>query len=559
MTRFSKFSFLSLLVIAGLAALAFQQLQAVTAPPPLQVAGGQQLVVSYAVHHDTSEPLAVLAQRWQASNQNSSESERPRFNLRPQLFGPDEFSFDPVVQNFDNGLLIPAPILTWDGLSNQDNFNLAGGPVVPPDITGDVGGGIYGQAVNIVLRFYTTAGAPLTPAMPGNALFAGFPGPCSTTNDGDVQLMYDEQAGRWVYSQFALPNYPAGPFSQCIAVSQTGNPAGAYHRYEFVISANLLNDYPKFGVWPDPINNGYFLSLNLFQSPAFNFVGGGAAAFERSQMLAGLPAQMIAFLPSDPDGGMLPSDLDGVPPAAGSPNVFAQFLDGAFAGGADRLKLWEFRVNWAVPAASTFINVVNLNTAPFDSNMCNFARNCIPQRGTAVRLDAISDRLMQRLQYRNFGTHRTMVTNHTVDVAVNRAGVRWYELRNAGAGWSIFQQGTYAPGTLHRWMGSAAMDVGGNIAVGYSISGPETFPSIAYAGRLDTDPLGILSQGQAALFFGAGSQTSASSRWGDYTSLTVNPQDGCTFFYTNEYYAATFAFRWRTRIGSFRFPAGTCP
>jgi hypothetical protein len=177
-------------------------------------------------------------------------------------------------------------------------------------------------------------------------------------------------------------------------------------------------------------------------------------------------------------------------------------------------------------------------------------------------VDVIADRLMFRLQYRNFGTHQTLVTNHSVNAGsglARKAGVRWYELRNSGSGWSIFQQGTYAPDNDHRWMGSAAMDGLGNIALGFSVSGSATFPSIRYVGRVPSDPPGTLPQGETDLIAGGGSQTDPARRWGDYSMLTVDPTDDCTFWYTQEYYASISERGWQSRIGSFQFPACGAP
>ncbi|MCI0356365.1 MAG: hypothetical protein L0099_15205, partial [Acidobacteria bacterium] len=192
--------------------------------------------------------------------------------------------------------------------------------------------------------------------------------------------------------------------------------------------------------------------------------------------------------------------------------------------------------------------------AAFDGNLCNGARNCVPQPSTSARLDAIADRLMYRLQYRNFGTHQTLVTNHTVDVdSTDRAGVRWYELRNTGSGWSIFQQGTFSPDSTDRWMASAAMNGLGEIAVGYSISSGSIFPSVRYTGRVPGDALGTLPQGEGTLIAGSGSQTDLSfSRWGDYSMLAVDPVDDCTYWYTQEWVQTTGSATWKTRIGSFQ-------
>ena len=205
------------------------------------------------------------------------------------------------------------------------------------------------------------------------------------------------------------------------------------------------------------------------------------------------------------------------------------------------------------PANSTFTKRAALATAAFDSDMCGGARNCVPQAGTSVKLDAIADRVMYRLQYRNFGTHQTLVTNHTVDVnGQDHAGVRWYEIRiNSGVP-SIYQQGTYAPDTNHRWMGSAAMDSAGNIAIGYNVSGSQMFPRISFTGRTATDPLGQMTLGEGDVIVGTGAQTHSSSRWGDYSLLAVDPTDGCLFWFTTEYLAGTTSAGWRTRVGAFR-------
>lgn len=445
-------------------------------------------------------------------------------------------------------LSMAAPMQNFDGLNNVN-------AVLPPDTNGDVGPNHYMQWINVSFAIYSKTGTLLYGPAAGNTLWSGFGGPCEITNHGDPIVQYDHLADRWMVSQFALPNYPSGPFYQCIAVSQTGNPMGAWYRYAFQISATKLNDYPHFGVWPD----GYYMSVNQFVGNTW--AGAGAVVFEREKMLLGQPAQAVYFdlYSLDPNlGGMLPSDLDGPVPPVGTPNYFLQIDDDGFGYPQDQIEIWQFSVNWVNLGASTFTQAALLPTAAFDSDMCAGNRNCIPQPGTNIKLDAISDRLMYRLQYRSFGSHQTLVLNHTVDVNnSDRAGIRWYELRSPntqGSAWGIHQQGTFSPDSIRRWMGSAAMDSLGNIAIGYSASSGTTFPSIRYAGRLASDPLGQLSQGEGILVSGTGAQTHTSSRWGDYSSLSVDPVDNCTFWYTNEYIQSTGSSPWRTRIGSFQLP-----
>jgi subtilase family serine protease len=443
---------------------------------------------------------------------------------------------------------MPSSTRNFDGVSNVNG-------VLPPDPNGAVGPNHYVQWVNLSFAVYSKNGSLLYGPADGSTLWMGFGGVCEFSNDGDPIVMHDDLADRWVLSQLAIPNFPFGPFYQCMAISQTEDPAGAYYRYEFIVNDIKLNDYPKFGVWPD----GYYLAVNQFDVLTQAFQGQGVVAFEREKMLQGLPAQMIYFdlYAVNPNlAAMLPSHVDGAPPPPGAPNFFVQLdEDGFNYVPQDQLQLWKFHADWADPAASIFTGPAILFPAPFDSDMCGYARNCIPQPGTPRRLDSIPDRLMYRLQYRNFGTHESLVVNHTVDVGGDHAGVRWYELRDPNGTPVIHQQGTYAPDSDHRWMGSIAMDSSGNIALGFSVSSSSTFPSIRYAGRLAGDPPGVMAQGETELMGGSGSQTDSTSRWGDYSSMSVDPTDQCTFWYTQEYYSATSASGWRTRVGAFKFPS----
>jgi len=523
-----------------------------------QEASPRAPLVSSSVANDLSPPLRILT-GIPAPLNAVREMTRPGRVPRSQAAGASALpsGVDPVLQSTQGSTPMPVPILSFDGLSNADNGAVLGGGAVPPDTTGDVGPNHYVQMVNTVLAVFDKAGRRLVGPVPSSNLWRGFGGPCEQTNDGDGIVLYDHLADHWLVSQFALPNFPAGPFFQCVAISQTPDPTGVYFRYAFLMSTTKLNDYPKFGVWPD----AYYMAINQFLGLTGQPAGQGAVAFERDKILVGQPARMVLFedvFPGQPFvQGLLPSDLDGTPPPVGAPNYFAAFRDDALGFSSDQLQIFEFRANWANPAASTFTGPTSLTTAAFNSNLCNFALilDCLPQPGTTQRVDAISDRLMFRLQYRNFGDHEALVTNHTVDVdGTTHAGIRWYELHRRGGGWSIHQQGSYAPDANHRWMGSIAMDGDGNIALGYSVSSSSVFPSIRYAGRLAEDPLGKLSFVEATLIAGGGSQNGA-NRWGDYSTMSVDPTDECTFFYTQEYYASSSPAGWRTRIGSFRYPS----
>ena len=391
-------------------------------------------------------------------------------------------------------------------------------------------------------------------------------GIAKSTNDGDPITLFDSIANRWLMSQFALPNYPNGPFYQCTAISTSGDPTGTWYRYAFQVHATKMNDYPKLGVWPD----AYYMTDNQF-SPGW--AGAGVFAFDRAKMLAGQPATFIYFdlAPVNINlGGMLPADLDGhTPPPAGAPGIFAEVDDSSNLGDpSDTLRLWYFHADFTNPSNSTFGTTSGgdpahanyaLPVANFDYLPCvtSGSRGCIPQQGTSQRLDSLGDRAMYRLSYRNFGDHQSLYVNHTVRAdGIDRAGIRWYELRNTGSGWTVNQQSTFAPADgLYRWMGSVAADGDGNIAVGYSVSSSSTYPGIRYAGRLAADPPNSLAQGEVSLYQGTGSQTSTYARWGDYSMMGVDPVDDCTFWFTTEYLQTTSYASWRTRIGSFKFPS----
>jgi hypothetical protein len=387
--------------------------------------------------------------------------------------------------------------------------------------------------------FSKQTGAVVHGPVAGRALWLGFGGQCELQNDGDPIVLFDRIARRWVFQQFAI-NGGAGNYYDCIAVSTTSDATGTYNRYAFPMPN--FNDYPKIAVWPD----AYYASFNMFTNgtPSGSFIGGYVCAFDRTKILAGTAATAHCFQLSAAYGGLLPSDLDGsTPPPAGSPNYFMA-LD------TNSLDLWKFHVDFATPSNSSFTGPTLIPVTTY-SQACG-GGTCIPQPGTSQQLDSLGDRLMHRLAYRNFGRYETLVVNHSVDNG-GPAAVRWYEVRNPGGTPAVHQQGTYAPDATSRWMGSMGMDAVGNIAVGYSTSSSSIFPSVAYTGRLAADPLGTL-QMESVIVSGAGSQNGGISRWGDYSGLTIDPIDDCTFWYTNEYLQTTGNFNWSTRIASFKFP-----
>ena len=419
----------------------------------------------------------------------------------------------------------------------------------PPDTNMAVGPNHILQTVNSRYAIYNKSGILLAGPFALNSMWANFGegNACTTSNTGDVVAQYDKLADRFIVTQ--LGSFDA-PYSECIAVSQTPDPTGAYWLYSYSFG-NQLNDYPKFGVWPTATNSAYLASYNLFAN-AQTFTGAALCAYDRAKMLVGDPtAQSICYTISN-EGGYLPADLDGSnPPLDGTPGYFLNYAS------TSSLRMYALSPNFANPGAST-ISVVgsDIPVASF-SEACAPSGTCIPQQGTSNRLDAVGDRLMYRLAFRNFGDHEAMVVNHSVSVS-SRVGVRWYELRSpvsTSGAFSLYQQGTFSPDATYRWMGSAAMDMSGNIGLGYSASSSTIRPSIRYTGRLASDPLGTM-EAEVTMVAGTGAQTGGLTRWGDYTALRIDPSDDCTFWYTNQYLVSNGSFNWQTAFGSFKF--NTC-
>ena len=414
----------------------------------------------------------------------------------------------------------------------------------PPDTNIAVGPNHIVETVNAQYAIYDKNGALLVGPNSLSSLWAALGAPCGTNNAGDPVAQYDKVADRWLITQLGSTS---GPYSECIAVSQTSDPAGAYYLYSYNYGSTL-NDYQKFGVWPTATNSAYLATYNLFANGAF-FTGGQLCAYDRSAMLGGALAPLSLCATISNDGGYLPSDLDGsTPPLDGTPGYFMNFET------LSSLRIYTLAPNFANPNASVLsLATPDLTVAAF-SEACN-GGTCIPQAGTTQQLDSLGDRLMYRLAFRMFADHEAMVVNHSVGTG-STVGVRWYELRapvSSTGNFGVFQQGTFSPADgTYRWMGSAAMDQAGDIAVGYSASSNSIHPAIRYTGRAPGDPAGTMGT-EASLLEGAGSQTSGLSRWGDYTAMRIDPSDDCTFWYANEYLPANGSFNWSTFVGSFKF------
>lgn len=418
-------------------------------------------------------------------------------------------------------------------------FNGQNSPYFPPDCNGTTGPNHYMQTVNTTYAIYDKNGVKLAGPTNMNQLFGSVPG--ATCNDGDPIVLYDEQADRWFAAEFSLCQ---SPNRMLIAISTTNDPTGTWYQYSF--NMNGMPDYEKFGIWSD----GYYMGTNT--SP-----GTDIYVFERSVMLAGgTNPKMVSFdnqwRPGSVDGFMMvpPVDCDGQAPPANEPGLFIAQQDDAFGGSADQLWIYELDVDWTTTTNSTFTRVQQLNVEPYDSNFGNNWNN-IKQPNTSQELDGVPQVIMNVPQYRNWGTYETLMCCHTVDVdQTDHAGVRWYELRRVNSGdWTVRQQGTYAPDEHSRWMGSIMMNGSKEIGLGYSISSTTVFPGIRFTGQTQEEynaASGILDVAEGLIHEGTASQSGA-NRWGDYSSLQVDPADDEVFWYTNQFVSGGQ----KTKVGAF--------
>jgi len=594
------FTLLSAVVVVTSAVGAFQVTAAAPSVGSPQAYKNPSPKFSTAVAFDKTPALSDLANsaRLQARTGASADE---LLEIRPDR-GPvptdGGFSGDGALQGAAGLLVapaspaatIPSPTANFEGMSNLDNFNVFGFRVNPPDPVGDVGPNHYVEMINLVFGVYDKTGNLLLGPVDTGALWSGFAIPDCTDPSGDPIVVYDQFADRWILSQFTTRGLddPTLPFYDCVAISTTPDPTGSYYRYAFITQPDTVDggyffpDYPKYGVWTD----SYVLTTRDFG--LVTEYGISVYALEKNKMLVGNPkARAVQFfldsavVPLSLIGdGLLPADIDGKQKPkidTAIPLVGTQDDGGGYGGTFDALNIWDLKVKWrSTPTASLTLNT-QLPVASFDSIFpCGPSRGCIPQPGITnpdQYIDILSyrQRPTWRLAYRNFKDYETLVTNQSVEAAPGIAGVRWYEIRRTGGTYSLYQQGTYAPDDgVHRWMGSIAQDKKGNMGLGYSVSNAtDVYPGIRYTGRLAGDPLGQMTLGEGVIINGSGVQTTTNSRWGDYTSMNIDPVDDCTFWYVNEYYEVSglplplpppplpppgTTAPWQTRIASFKLP-----
>ena len=537
------------------------------------------VLFSAAVHHDLSRPLGTLP-----SMTGAAAEPTPTLDpLPPYALAPD--SLDDSVAD---GRVVPPPITTPPGSAavEQRTQGREAAPAIvagfdglgagfegpqgaarlrnPSDNTLAVGPDHIVQIVNSRMAIFTkkgatfdTTGKVLYGPVETRSVFAGFPGACSSHNNGDAVVRYDQLAGRWLIvmpiftrlspadSTLARGDTAAGHYAMCYAVSAGASPFGPYYRYEF--SRHLFPDYPRPAVWPD----AYYVAT----SSGDNVIQKTVCAVDRARMLIGEPAteQCVTV---DGANFLNVADLDGTQlPDAGAPAI-------VMAAGGTQLKgvmeddgvyVWRFHVDWKDSTRTSLSGPVKIGVAPYHYLCDGQLSDCVPQPGTDRRLDAQGDKLMARLTYRRIGDQQSVVAVHSVNTTEGAGGVRWYEFRLGASGTlSLYQQGTFAPDSDYRWMGSAAMDGAGNIGIGYSFGGANVFAGQRFAGRLAGDPPGQLALHEAVLADGEAAQT-ATRRWEDYSQTAVDPSDDCTIWYVGDYYRKG-ADTYSTRVGGFRMP-----
>jgi hypothetical protein len=509
--------------------------RAATASQPAPTRASISTIVRREVKHDVSAPLRdlrgahVKSTSHPAKHINRAATSAPAATSSRAAVGAAALPAGPAIG------------VNFDGIGNgNSNFTVDS---VPPDPNGDVGTTQYAEIVNTAFEVFTKTGTPVFGPVNTNTLWHNFGGSCESDDDGDGTVKFDRLADRWVVTQFAVPDGQSNLY--CVAVSATADATGLYYRYAFDMG-DSFPDYPKLGIWPD----GYYATFNMYGGANESvFIGPEVCALDRASMLRGGSAVSLCNgLSGTDDAGLLPADVDGhIPPPPGEP----EYLVDLASTNNTILHTYKLSVDWSTQ--STFFTRPYNVTVPAYTPACANNYACIPQGGVTQKLDSLNDRLMYRLAYRNFGGHATLVTNHSVRATVNgvnKSAPRWYQLNVANQNVTLASSGTYDGGdTKHRWMGSAALDHNGNLALGYSKSSSTTHPAIAVATVLANGTV----TGESNVITGGGSQTKA-NRWGDYTSMAVDPVDDCTFWYTNEYIPANGVYNWKTRVATFKVP-----
>jgi hypothetical protein len=547
---------LSVIALCGLAAAQ----QAATQPRVLGNA-----VANAPSHFDVSAPLAELATTASVPR-GARATHAPMKTKLPQLSSAQQIQAAGVagaVQSSFGPPMGATQRLGFEGVGQTgdalDCPSVSLQTLVPPDTNAAVGDYEVVQWVNTCYAVFNKfTGALLAGPFAGTNFWKGFGAPCETNNDGDIIIQWDKANHRWLAAQNVF-NGP--PFYTCIAVSQTADATGRYFRYTFPQPG--FPDYPKWGL----NRSVYYQTQNDFGPEAESFVGVNVCAYQADRLLQGSSkAQQVCILDDSNgtlfDDSMLPADDD--TPGPTGPEVFLGAIDNFLPGDTHVYEL-VFRVDFDNPANSTLTGVdgsMPISVPAFDLAFCtvsgSLTTDCVPQPSAGSELlDTLGDRLMYRLarSVDFFGVQHFLVT-HSVN---NTAAVaqRWYEFRTklGSTNLSLYQSGQTPDDGHYRWMGSIARDRAGDIALGYSRSSAAVgdYPSLYFAGQTAGSGPGTTAK-EALIKQGGGSQFNSFNRWGDYSSMALDGDDMCTFWYTNEYYPVDGSFAWATWIASLKFP-----
>jgi hypothetical protein len=486
-------------------------------------------IVTYPYGFAVSQPVSDLPIDESMFATREMPEPRPLPQRSNAVAGPWQQE-DPVLQKEIKPFVAATPGVDFEGIPAQS--------YAPSDSNMAVGPNHIVETVNVRFAVYNKSGAILAGPTNITTLFAALGGKCAT-GSSDPIVNYDRFADRWVISDIGYTG--SSPFVECVAVSKTNDPTGAYFLYGYSFGGNL-NDYPKLSVWPTTSNAAYLATYNIF-GPG-GFLGADICGFDRTKMLLGTAsAAQLCKLTPNVEGGYLPSDMDGpTAPTDGTPGLYISWQN----SNPGQLYLRKLTMNFATATATL--------SAPTSISVANFTQacgSCVPQSGTPQTLDTLSDRVMYRFAIRHFADHDRAVVSHVVANG-SQVAVRWYELYDPAGSVTVNQQGSFAPDATYRWMSSIAEDKNGDIGLGYSASSSSIHPGIRFTGRVPSDASGTMET-EASLLVGTGSQTSGLSRWGDYTAMQVDPSDDCTFWYVDQYEKVSGTFNWNTNIGSFAF------
>lgn len=373
------------------------------------------------------------------------------------------------------------------------------------------------------------------------------------TGVGDPVAIYDQFADRYMVTEFGRVSSTAIN-TLIVFVSQTNDPTSGWYIYKFTDNT-FFPDYPHWGVW----QNVLYATTNDFNTAGTAYLGSSVWAINKAPMIAGNASTQLQRFRLSFDCAPVNISGPAAPSAAGTIGHFMYLNDNNYnpsPGAADSIGMLRFDPDFVTPANTTLTFVQALVTAPYKTNICG-SRNCVPSL-SGNGYDAVSDRVMNRVMYRNFGTYEAMVLNYTVDANAGtpnpvKAGIRWYELRKNGGSWSIYQQSTYAPDNNGRWMGSININSKGQIALGYNRSGSSSYASVCYTGRNATDALNTMTTAEIVARAGTAYGT-ASNRWGDYNDLPLDVVNDSLFWMTAMY--GNTASQWATQIVQFKI--GDC-